>query len=79
MQGQANHFNRAAPEKIPYAINRGWSPFYRNYLLLTHVSGYLEETKRLYGVLEIRLTGRDWLVGPGKGQYSIADINVIPW
>ncbi|KDQ29264.1 hypothetical protein PLEOSDRAFT_1055238 [Pleurotus ostreatus PC15] len=62
MQGQANHFNRAAPEKIPYAINR-----------------YIEETKRLYGVLEIRLTGRDWLVGPGKGQYSIADINVIPW
>jgi len=65
MQGQLNHFNRAAPEKIPYAINR-----------------YLNETKRLYGVLEIRLTqgeGREYLAGPGKGKYSIADMNAFPW
>ncbi|KAL4241549.1 GST superfamily protein [Abortiporus biennis] len=62
MQGQANHFGRYAPEKIPYAINR-----------------YVEETKRLYGVLNIRLQDRDWLAGPGRGKYSIADINVLPW
>jgi len=63
MQGQANHFNRAAPEKIPYAITR-----------------YQNETKRLYGVLEIRLKeGREYLAGPGKGKYSIADINAFPW
>ncbi|KAL0949761.1 hypothetical protein HGRIS_009800 [Hohenbuehelia grisea] len=62
MQGQANHFGRFAPEKVPYAIKR-----------------YLDETKRLYGVLEIRLKDRDWLAGPGKGKYSLADINVIPW
>ena len=45
-------------------------------------SGYTEETKRLYGVIEIRLNqdgGRDWLAGPGRGQYSLADLNVIPW
>jgi len=62
MQGQANHFNRAAPEKIPYAINR-----------------YIEETKRLYGVLEIRLKERDWLAGAGRGKYSVADVNPLPW
>jgi len=62
MQGQANHFGKYAPERIPYAIKR-----------------YVEETKRLYGVLEIRLTGRDWLVGPDKGKYTIADIKAFPW
>ncbi|EIW61859.1 glutathione S-transferase C-terminal-like protein [Trametes versicolor FP-101664 SS1] len=62
MQGQANHFNKYAPESIPYAKKR-----------------YTEETKRLYGVLEIRLQDRDYLVGPGRGTYSIADINVIAW
>ena len=41
--------------------------------------GYLDETKRLYGVLEIRLQNREWLAGPGTGIFSIADINVFPW
>jgi len=62
MQGQANHFFRYAPEKIPYAINR-----------------YIQETKRLYSVLETRLQGREYLAGPGKGKFSLADINGFPW
>jgi len=65
MTGQLGHFSRAAPEKIPYAIDR-----------------YSNEVKRLNGVLEIRLSqagGREYLAGPGKGKYSIADINVYPW
>ncbi|KAJ3851649.1 glutathione S-transferase C-terminal-like protein [Lentinula lateritia] len=63
MQGQLNHFMRAAPVDIPYAKKR-----------------YHDETKRLYGVLEIRLSqDRDWLVGPGRGVFSIADINAISW
>jgi glutathione S-transferase len=40
---------------------------------------YLNETKRLYSVIESRLEGRDYLVGPGKGKYTLADINAFPW
>jgi glutathione S-transferase len=43
-------------------------------------TGYVNETKRLYGVLEIRLSqGREYLAGPGAGKLSIADLNVFPW
>ncbi|KIJ69987.1 hypothetical protein HYDPIDRAFT_104656 [Hydnomerulius pinastri MD-312] len=40
---------------------------------------YTDETFRLYNVLNIRLEGRDYLAGPGKGKLSVADINVVPW
>ncbi|KAI0373748.1 glutathione S-transferase C-terminal-like protein [Pilatotrama ljubarskyi] len=40
---------------------------------------YLDETKRLYGVLNMRLSGRDWLAGLERGAYSIADMNAFPW
>ena len=36
---------------------------------------YLKEGKRLYGVLDRRLEGRDFIVD----EYSIADIAVWPW
>ncbi|KAJ6584834.1 glutathione S-transferase [Mycena capillaripes] len=59
MMGQAGHFKNAAPEKIPYAVNR-----------------YIEESKRLLGVLEIRLKDRDYLVGE---KITIADFNAYTW
>lgn len=58
MLGQNHHFNRYAPEKIPYAIDR-----------------YVNETNRLYGVLDRRLAGRDFIAG----DYSIADMAAYPW
>ncbi|KJH69675.1 glutathione binding-like protein [Aliterella atlantica] len=58
MAGQNHHFNRYAPEKIPYAINR-----------------YVNETGRLYAVLNKRLEGREFVAG----NYSIADIACYPW
>jgi len=61
-QGQAAYFQRAAPEKIPFVIDR-----------------FVNETNRVFSVLEERLKDRDWLVGPDRGTYSIADINVWPW
>jgi len=59
MQGQASHFSRAAPEKIPYAIDR-----------------YINETKRLYSVLESRLEKSEYLAGD---SYGIADIKPFGW
>ncbi|HUA80795.1 MAG TPA: glutathione binding-like protein [Dyella sp.] len=59
MLGQNHHFNRYAPEKIPYAIDR-----------------YVRETRRLYGVLDRRLEGRDFIAGKA---YSIADMAAYPW
>ncbi|MFJ6025075.1 glutathione S-transferase N-terminal domain-containing protein [Brevundimonas sp. NPDC092305] len=40
---------------------------------------YAAESRRLLGVLNDRLAERDWLVGPGRGDYSIADIASLGW
>lgn len=37
---------------------------------------YVAESKRLLGVLNQRLTGREWVMGDA---YSIADIAILPW
>ncbi|VUC33624.1 unnamed protein product, partial [Clonostachys rosea] len=62
MQGQANHFVRYAPEKVPYGIQR-----------------YVGESERLYGILNTRLADRDFVVGPSRGKFSIADIALLGW
>jgi len=37
---------------------------------------YVDEARRLLGVLDRRLEGRDWIMG---NSYSIADIATFPW
>jgi GSH-dependent disulfide-bond oxidoreductase len=37
---------------------------------------YVDESKRLLGVLESRLAGRDWIMGD---EYTIADISMLGW
>lgn len=58
MMGQAGHFRNAAPEKLPYAIDR-----------------YTNESRRLWGVMDKRLSEAEYL----GGAYSIADIANYPW
>ncbi len=40
---------------------------------------YGNEVKRLYGVLDRRLDGQDFIAGSGEEAYSIADIASWPW
>ncbi|KNG91238.1 hypothetical protein ANOM_000387 [Aspergillus nomiae NRRL 13137] len=68
-QAGLNHFSRFAPVQVPYAVQR-----------------FKTETLRIYNVLELHLSGslaggeaREYLVGAGRGTYSIADINAYPW
>ena len=40
---------------------------------------YSKEAKRLYGVLDKRLEGRNFIAGDGRGEYSITDMATWPW
>ncbi|MGH1483743.1 MAG: glutathione S-transferase family protein [Geminicoccales bacterium] len=40
---------------------------------------YSTEAKRLYKVLNTRLENRDYVVGDGRGVYTIADMSMFPW
>ncbi len=37
---------------------------------------YAAESKRLLGVLETRLAGREWIM---DGEYTIADVSLLGW
>ncbi|MCY3879999.1 MAG: glutathione S-transferase N-terminal domain-containing protein [Rhodobacteraceae bacterium] len=63
MAGQAHHFIKYAPSLDPPED----LPYAKN--------RYRSEVSRLYGVLDRRLQGREFVAGP----YSIADMAIWPW
>ena len=64
MLGQAHHFNNYAPQRV------------ERDKLQYGIDRYVNESNRLYGVLEKRLDGRDWVAA---GEYTIADMAIFPW
>lgn len=40
---------------------------------------YVAESRRLLGVLNDRLADRDWIMGSGEDDYTIADIAILGW
>jgi GST-like protein len=65
MLGQAHHFLAYAPMNPAGSV-----------VLPYAQERYRNEAARLYGVLDRRLEGRDWVAG---GEYSIADMAIFPW
>jgi GST-like protein len=64
MLGQAHHFNAYAPERFPeeqVAYGR---------------DRYVNEANRIYGVIDRRLKGREWIAAD---RYTIADMAIMPW
>jgi glutathione S-transferase/GST-like protein len=64
MAGQAHHFRQYAPAMVP-----------DQRMLAYGVARYTNEAARLYGVLNTRLQGRDFIAG----EYTIADMAIWPW
>jgi glutathione S-transferase/GST-like protein len=64
MAGQAHHFRGYAPTFILDQLQLAYGAI-----------RYTNETERLYGVLNKRLEGRDYVAG----DYSIADMAAWPW
>ncbi len=64
MAGQTHHFRQYAPSMIADSRQTAYG-----------AARYTNETHRLYGVLDRRLQGRDFVAG----EYSIADMAIWPW
>ena len=64
MLGQSHHFNAYARERI--ALDK----------IQYGIDRYVNEGNRVYGVIERRLEGREWIAA---GEYTIADMAIMPW
>ena len=62
--GQSHHFNAYARERIPLDQ------------IQYAIDRYVNEGNRVYGVIERRLDGREWIAAD---EYTIADMAIMPW
>ncbi|KAJ3114148.1 hypothetical protein HK100_001756 [Physocladia obscura] len=76
MQGQSNHFNRYAPEKIPYAINRYRDETFRLYSVMeSRLSDGREYLAGSYSIADIACFGwvaaHEWAINTDLAQYPL--------
>ena len=64
MLGQAHHFHAYAPERV------------EREKLQYGIDRYVNEGNRIYGVIDRRLDGEEWIAA---GEYTIADMAIMPW
>ncbi len=64
MLGQSHHFNAYARERIE--LDK----------IQYAIDRYVNEGNRVYGVIERRLDGREWIAAD---EYTIADMAIMPW
>ena len=64
MLGQAHHFHAYAPERVAREK------------LQYGIDRYVNEGNRVYGVIDRRLAGNEWIAA---GSYTIADMAIMPW
>ena len=64
MLGQAHHFNDYARQRMPIEV------------IQYGIDRYVNEANRLFGVVETRLDGREWIAAD---RYTIADMAIFPW
>ena len=64
MLGQAHHFHAYAPERV------------ERDKLQYGIDRYVNEANRIYGVVDRRLAGREWIAAD---EYTIADMAIMPW
>ena len=64
MLGQSHHFNAYAPTRVAEE------------LIAYGRTRYINEATRIYGVIDRRLDGREWIAAD---RYTIADMAIMPW
>ena len=79
MQGQANHFARYAPKRVEYAVQRYANETRRLYGVLEARLQQQQQSGGGGGEGDGEGGAREFLAGPGKGKFTVADIAAFAW
>ena len=70
------HICQPSPQRTPLLLQAGASRAGKEFADKRPLERYVAESKRLLGVIDIRLDGRQWIM---DDEYTIADISMLGW